>query len=50
MVKNNQLPSFDKQVWQRNYYENIIRNEKAYLKVMEYIENNPSKWDEDRYR
>ena len=50
MVKNNQLPSFDKQVWQRNYYENIIRNEKAYLKVMEYIKDNPLKWDEDRYR
>lgn len=49
MVKNNQLPSFDKQVWQRNYYENIIRNERIYLKVMEYIEDNPLKWDEDRY-
>ena len=42
--------SFCNPVWQRNYYENIIRNEKAYLKVMEYIEDNPLKWDEDRYR
>ena len=50
MVKNNQLPNFDKRVWQRNYYENIIRNEKIYLKVLEYIENNPVRWDEDKYR
>lgn len=35
--------------WHRNYYENIIRNEKAYLKVTEYIRNNPVKWEEDRY-
>lgn len=37
-------------VWQRNYYENIIRNERICLKVLEYIENNPTRWDEDRYR
>jgi REP element-mobilizing transposase RayT len=32
--------------WQRNYYEHIIRNEKAYLKISEYIINNPIKWNE----
>ena len=36
-------------VWQRNYYENIIRNEEIYIKVSEYIENNPLKWEEDKY-
>lgn len=36
-------------VWQRNYYENIIRNEGTYLKVSEYIKNNPLKWEEDKY-
>ena len=36
-------------LWQRNYYENIIRNEKRYLQVIEYIENNPLKWKEDKY-
>lgn len=50
MVKNNQLPNFNRRIWQRNYYENIIRNEKTYLKVLEYIKNNPIKWDEDKYR
>ena len=36
-------------VWQRNYYENIIRNDEIYIKVSEYIENNPLKWEEDKY-
>ncbi|WP_392419833.1 transposase [Capnocytophaga canis] len=34
-------------VWQRNYYEYIIRNEESYFKIHEYIENNPAKWEED---
>ena len=36
-------------IWQRNYYEHIIRNEKEYYKIVEYIENNPLKWKEDEY-
>jgi REP element-mobilizing transposase RayT len=31
-------------VWQRNYYEHIIRNEKSYLEISEYIINNPLNW------
>lgn len=50
MVKQGKLPNFDKRIWQKNYYEHIIRNEKEYYKISEYIENNPSKWDEDKYR
>ena len=30
-----------KDFWQRNYYEHIIRNEIALLKIREYIQNNP---------
>ena len=44
-IKNERFLS----LWQRNYYENIIRNEKRYLQVIEYIENNPLKWKEDKY-
>ena len=36
-------------LWQRNYYEHIIRNEFAYQKISEYIINNPSKWHEDMF-
>jgi REP element-mobilizing transposase RayT len=30
-----------KDFWQRGYYEHVIRNERALLKIREYIQNNP---------
>jgi len=36
-------------VWQRSYYEHIIRNEKSYSHISEYIRYNPEKWMEDKY-
>jgi len=33
--------------WQRNYYEHIIRDEKDLQNKTDYIEANPSLWDED---
>jgi len=35
-------------VWQRNYFEIIIRDETEYLKIKNYIEINPAIWDRDR--
>lgn len=37
------------QLWQRSYYDHIIRNEQDYLNIRQYIENNPLKWIEDKY-
>ncbi len=34
-------------VWQRNYYEHVIRNETDLDNIRQYIENNPLKWDQD---
>jgi len=34
-------------IWQRNYYEHIIRDEKDLQSKTDYIEANPSLWDED---
>ncbi len=34
-------------VWQRNYYEHIIRNEKDWDRIHRYIESNPANWAED---
>ena len=34
--------------WQRNYYEHIIRNERALNAIREYIQNNPANWLEDQ--
>lgn len=36
-------------VWQRNYYENIIRNEQSYNNIVNYITNNPSDWQIDNF-
>jgi REP element-mobilizing transposase RayT len=35
-------------IWQRGYYEHIIRNESELNRIREYIQNNPLKWYLDR--
>jgi len=34
-------------LWQRGYYEHIIRTEKALNAIREYIESNPARWGDD---
>jgi REP element-mobilizing transposase RayT len=34
-------------IWQRNYYEHIIRNDDELNRICEYIVNNPARWDND---
>jgi putative transposase len=46
-VKANNWPRFNGKLWQRNYWEHIIRNEKSYLTIAAYIINNPKNWDND---
>lgn len=36
-------------LFQRNYYDHIIRNEDDYLTKSNYIKNNPEKWLDDKY-
>lgn len=48
-VKNSGWQPFDGKLWQRNYYEHIIRNEKSYHNITNYIINNPVKWGEDKF-
>lgn len=47
MIKQNILPRFNKKLWQRNYWERIIRNENEYCQISDYIKNNPARWHED---
>lgn len=35
--------------WQRGFYEHVVRNEEEIYKIREYIQNNPMKWQIDRY-
>lgn len=36
-------------LWQRSYYDHIIRNESDYLRIWNYIDTNPARWREDEY-
>lgn len=36
-------------VWQRNYHEHIIRNEKSLEKIREYVLHNPETWEKDSF-
>ncbi len=40
--KNTSIP-----IWQRNYYESIIQDERALDSIREYIQQNPQRWGED---
>ncbi len=40
--------AIDSPVWQRNYYEHVIRNEESLSRIREYIQTNPQRWDHDR--
>jgi putative transposase len=46
-VKNNNWQPFNKRMWQRNYYDHVIRNDYSIYKIREYIINNPQTWDTD---
>ncbi len=36
-----------RRIWQRSFYEHVIRNQTQYDRIWEYIENNPAKWELD---
>jgi len=38
---------FDKKLWQRNYWEHVIRNDNELKRIREYIINNPLQWELD---
>lgn len=46
VVQNNWHP-FHGRLWQRNYYEHVIRNESELNRIREYIGANPARWEED---
>lgn len=36
-------------IWQKSFYDHIIRDEADYLRIWEYIDENPAEWAEDEY-
>ncbi len=47
-VKTDGRTAFPGRLWQRNYYEHIIRNDESLNLIREYIMSNPSQWGFDR--
>jgi REP element-mobilizing transposase RayT len=46
-VKMNKWQRFDKRLWQRNYYEHVVRNEIEHQAIADYIFCNPQNWEKD---
>lgn len=36
-------------VWQKSFHDHVVRDEKDFLEIREYIETNPMKWTQDRF-
>ena len=45
---NRAAPPFPGRVWERNYYEHIIRNQESLERIRAYIETKPQRWALDR--
>ena len=49
-LSSNGVQNFDpQQIWQRNYYEHIIKNEQSYQHIANYIIRNPENWKKDDF-
>ncbi len=47
VTKQLNLIGFAGRLWQRNYYEHVIRTERSYLHISKYIFDNPKNWHDD---
>lgn len=48
-VKLGLVLPLNKELWQDGYHDHIIRNETEYIEIREYIINNTSSWESDRF-
>jgi hypothetical protein len=49
-VREQGWPPYDGRLWQRGFYDRIVRNDYDLEKFRRYIEANPARWFEDPYR
>ena len=47
-VKRFSWASFATRLWQRNYFEHVIRNDESLNRIRQYILDNPARWEFDR--
>ena len=38
-----------KHIWQKSFFDHVVRNEADMQRIWKYIDSNPAKWQEDRY-
>jgi REP-associated tyrosine transposase len=48
MARDRPWPAPRPHLWQRNYYEHIVRNDRSRDRIVRYIAANPSRWAFDR--
>ncbi len=48
LVKQGVLLPFDRQIWQRSFYDHVIRGQADYDEIYRYIEENPLRWELDK--
>lgn len=48
-IKSYTTNQYKDKLWQRSYYDHIIRDEADYLEKRNYIDTNPQRWAEDEY-
>ena len=48
-VKQSGWQPFNGKLWERNFYEHIIRDEQSYQRISDYIINNPNNWKGDKF-
>jgi putative transposase len=48
-VREQGWPRFPGKLWQRDYYEHVVRDEDELERIREYILTNPARWTSDRY-
>ena len=47
-VKSLGWPQFSGKLWQRNYFEHVVRSEESLTKIRQYIRDNPLRWEFDK--
>ena len=48
-VKQLGWPPFDRKLWQRNYFEHIVRDDTSLRAIAHYIASNPTHWPNDKF-
>jgi len=49
-IKTSSWQNFEGKLWQRNYWEHVVRNEQSFNDIAQYIVNNPQNWEIDKLR